>query len=167
MWTFLLSLMTPRVWIALGLSVVLCGTHWKAYVAGENNIREEVAQDNITRARGMLKLVERAQEAQASIQAAADKQTEVDHAQNVKLVSERDAALESLRVQRKSRPAGYMPPTPAVAASSPSCSAATLYADDSAVVVRLAAAHDQLRLDLIGCQNRYNAAKTQIDAMRK
>ena len=165
MWTLITSFMSPRLWGALALSVALSMSHWKVYVMGKDAIRAEVAQDNITRAQGMLKLVERAQDKQREIQEAADKQTEVDHNEKVKLVSERDAALESLRVQRKSRPAGYVPPTPAVAASSPSCSAPSLYADDSAVVVRLAAAHDQLRIAYLGCEARYNAARAQLEAL--
>ena len=167
MWTLLLkALMNPKVLGALVLSIVLCGSHWKAYKMGEHSRDTEIATENTMRAQGMLKLVERAQEKQAEIQAAAEKQTEVDHAQITKLNTDLNAARTAERMRRTARPAGYVPPTDATAAATPSCSARSLYAEDADVLIRLAGEADGLRIAYLGCQARYNAARTQLEAMR-
>lgn len=162
MWTTLTALLSPRVWIAIVLSVALLASHWKAYVMGQNNIRAEVAQENITRAQGMMKLVERAQEKQAAIQAAADKQTEVDHAQITKLNTDINAARTAERMRRTARPAGYVPPTDATAAATPSCSARSLYAEDASVALEFAAEADDLRIAYLSCESRYNAVRETL-----
>lgn len=39
--TALLAFMSPRVWIAVALAVVLAGTHWKAYTTGKQAVQLE------------------------------------------------------------------------------------------------------------------------------
>lgn len=68
MWTTLTALFSPRVWIVLALSVVLCGTHWKAYTAGEKAIQADWNAERITQAQETAKAVKVAHDKEVAYQ---------------------------------------------------------------------------------------------------
>lgn len=95
MWTLFTSILSPRVWIALALSVVLCGTHWKAYTAGEKAIQAGWNAERITQAQETAKAVKVAHEKEVAYQ------QKIIEAQNdaVKRNQSLKAAADSARAQ--------------------------------------------------------------------
>lgn len=162
MWATLLSLPYTRVAVAMVLCTALAASHWKAYSVGKHTRDAEISAADTTRAQGMLRLVENAQRKQAEIQEAADKQRELDNAQITKLGTDYTTAIAAERVRRNSRPAGYVPPTPAASAAGPGCSAASLFAEDAAVALGFAAEADRLRITILGLEARYNKVKDEL-----
>lgn len=132
----MLALLNPYVWIAaLAMMLGAYGTgRWQQF---QSDSKAQVA--------ATLKATQEARQVEANWQTNLEAQQELNHEELAKVAAARDAALLSLR----NRPASV----PAAARSTAVCgTGATLYRDDSELLVREAARADELRAALGNCQ---------------
>ena len=66
--TALLSLLSPRVWIAVALAIALAASHWKAYTKGRDVVRAEWALDAAERTQAALAASEAARARESELQ---------------------------------------------------------------------------------------------------
>ena len=157
----MITLLNPKLWLALALAAILAGAGWWAYGKGADSV--QVKWDAVEKERSdqSAKVAADALALTKDLQASADTQQKVKDAQIAKLNRSLAAALDGLR-NRAPRPGpGSLPGDPAAAAG-PGCTGAQLYRPDSEFLTRESARANRLLADLQQCQTQYNAARRAL-----
>lgn len=167
-------LLSPTLWRAIAVAAVLAGLAWVYHQwaehqreIGRQEIRAQWDADRANIAEQSRLLTLARDKESARLQAAADKQREIDHAEKRALGRRVAGFLDSLR-DRPERPSADQSGSdlPAVAgarAAGPGCTPSQLYRDDAEVALRIAASADKLRIAFQSCRSRYEAAKAALD----
>lgn len=157
----MLALLNWRLWAALLIATGLAASHWKAYKVGQN---EGVAQLNAFKSEATQRSVELMDERDAKekqLQEDADKTRKAKNVQIASLTADLRVALDGLR-DRPERPReGDLP---ALTATGPACTGASLFKQDAEFLVRESNRADELRANLTECQAAYGKAR---DALMK
>lgn len=156
-----LALLNWRVAAGLFLTVLLAGSHWKAYHMGQAGIRDEWTAEKLEGSKQALRLTEKAIEKTAALQADADQLRKDKNAQINALNTRLAAALDGLR-DRPERPREGDLPASAIAGAVPSCTGAGLYRSDAEFLIGEAARAKRLQLDLAQCQAQYNKVRDSL-----
>jgi hypothetical protein len=151
----MLSLLNPRLWIALAIAALISGSGWWVYGQGAASVQAKWTAAELVRAEQSAKIAADTAATTQNLQTAVNVITKVKDAQITKLNISLAAALDGLR-NRPERPDPGVVPQDTSAATG--CYPAQLYRSDSAVALKLAGEADQLRIDLAQCQAQYNAA---------
>lgn len=153
--------------IAIGVSLLLAATHWRAYTTGVKNGKAEVQQawdaDKAQRMADALDAETKARTKEQQLQAAADAQRRASNAKINTLNRDLVSALEQLR-SRPERPtaSGNVPQPTGTGPDAAGCTGARLFRDDAAFLIRLAADADKLRISLAACQSQYTKAQESL-----
>jgi len=167
------ALLSPMLWRALAVAAALAAMAWAYHLwadhqreIGRTEVRAEWQADraNISEQSRLLTLAR--DKESARLQAAVDKQREIDHAEKRALGRRVAGLLDSLR-DRPERPAAdqgsdNLPTASGVGPAGPGnagCTGDRLYRDDSEALVRLGAAGDRLRIALKQCRIQYQRAE--------
>jgi hypothetical protein len=157
----MLSLLNPRLWIALAIAALISGAGWWVYGKGAASVQDKWDKAELVRAEQSAKIAADTAATTQNLQTSVNVITKVKDAQIVKLHNDLAAALDGLR-NRPERPATGVVPQDTTAGNG--CYPAQLYRSDSALALKLAGEADQLRIDLQQCQDQYNTA---YEALRK
>jgi len=171
------SPLSPVVLRAVAMAAVLAGLAWAYHLwadhqreIGRIEIRVEWQADRANIAEQSRLLTMARDKESARLQAAVDKQREIDHAEKRALGRRVAGLLNSLR-DRPERPAADQGsdnlPTAAgagpVGPGNAGCTGDRLYRDDSEALVRLAAAGDRIRAALQSCRADYERAAATVN----
>lgn len=163
-------LLSPTLWRAIAVAAVLAGLAWVYHQwaehqreIGRQEIRAQWDADRANIAEQSRLLTLARDKESARLQAAADKQREIDHAEKRALGRRVAGLLDSLR-DRPERPSADQSGSdlPAVAgarAAGPGCTGAELYRPDAEAFTRLAADADRVVAELRSCRSAYEAAR--------
>ena len=143
--------------IAIGVSLFLAGTHWKAYTKGKAQVQLEWDADKAKVLEATLAAEKAARAKEQELRDAADKQRGIDRAKINSLNRAVADAVEQLR-NRPERPAANLPTPAATGLSGTGCTGAGLFRPDAAFLIGIAADADRLRIALNACQRAYQAA---------
>jgi type II secretory pathway predicted ATPase ExeA len=157
----LISLLSPRLWLALLVAAVLAMSHAAAYRAGGRSVQAKWNVEKLAQAQQAEQALVDARKRETALQATVAQLRSRKDADTEKLRGDLDRALEQLR-QRPERPADYLP-VDAGAGQFPGCGADRLFREDADDLVRLAAEADTLRIAYGQCQAQYNAARSEIN----
>ena len=155
----ILTLLNWR-WIAAAvLAAVLSASHLWAWQAGSAST--QAAWDAATAAQtaATLALVQDAQEKERALQAEAEKLRRAKNAQINQLATDLADALDRLR-NRPSRGGEGSVPTDTGAGRG--CYPASIFREDAAVALNIAADADKLRIALTQCQTQYAKVRRQL-----
>lgn len=143
-----------RIAAVMVLLATLLGTHWKAYVAGENKIRSEMAMEIIVAA-------DKARRETIELQKQSEDTLNEKVSKLQKLNTDANVIINRLRSDRPSRTT--------VVASAPtcpetSCTGAGLFAEDGIFLIGEATAANRIVADLMQCQKQYNDVRKKLNA---
>lgn len=155
------ALLGWRVYAAIGIVVLLAGTHWRAYTRGQKDVQADWTAEKLQVAEQTARVLQDAARKTAELQTQSDTLRKVKNAQITALNADLSDALERLR-DRPERPGAGSVPSDAAAGPAPGCTSAQLYREDAGALVRLAADADRLRADLGECQAAYNTARDAL-----
>jgi hypothetical protein len=153
----MLSLLNPRLWIALAIAALISGSGWWVYGQGAASVQAKWTAAELVRAEQSAKIAADTAATTQNLQTAVNVITKVKDAQITKLNISLAAALDGLR-NRPERTAPGVVPQDTSAASGPGCTGAQLYQPDATAFVGEAARADRLLADLQQCQDQYNTA---------
>jgi hypothetical protein len=153
----MLSLLNPRVWIALVIAALISGTCWWAYGQGAASVHAQWTAAELVRAEQSAKIAADTAATTQDLQTSINVVTKVKDAQIAKLHNDLAVALDGLR-NRPERPAPGVVPQDTTAASGAGCTGAQLYRSDATAFAREFARAERLLADLIQCQDQYNTA---------
>lgn len=153
--------MSWRTCLALALALLLlAGTHWKAYMVGEQGVKAEWTTEKLAQSNAQVEAEQAARTKEQGMQASADKLRDTQNAQIRTLAIDLDRARAAIRLQhRASRPADYVPPP---ASAGVGCSPGAVFAEDADVALGLAAEADELRIAYRRCEAQYSAAREAL-----
>ena len=152
-----LILMNWRVWVAAALVAVLLGTHIKAWRAGSASTQALWDAAIAKQTEATLKLVQDAQEKERSLQAAAETLRRAKNAEIHDLATKLADAVDRLR-NRPSRNDNL----PADTGTRHGCYPSSIFREDAAVALNIAADADKLRASLAYCQAQYAKARDAL-----
>jgi|GEM_PF-5274679 len=95
--TALLSLLSPRVWIAVAMAIALAGTHWKAYTSGKQAVKLEWDAATAQATAAALAAEQLAREKEQALQTKVRKVTNDYHAEKTRRAAADQLAADSLR----------------------------------------------------------------------
>jgi hypothetical protein len=161
--TALMGLLNWRVWAAVALAMLLAGTHWKAYTAGQKNVQAEWAQEKEQQAAQIAETRAQAAIKTEALQSAADTLRRTKNAKIAQLDADLADALDRLH-NRPARPrASDLPTDTGAGDAARGCTGKELFKDDSEFLTRIAAEADKLRTNLKACYQQYEAARISVN----
>lgn len=163
--TALFSLLNWRVWAAVSLAVLLAGTHWKAYTAGQKAVQAEWVQEKEQQAAQTAATLAQAAIKTEALQSAADTLRRTKNAKIAQLDADLADALDRLH-NRPARPGASDLPPDTGAGPATGCTGASLYKPDAEFLARESARADKLLADLGQCQVAYTNARAAIGAVK-
>ena len=152
----LIGLVSPRLILALIVSILLAISHGAAYRAGGKSVQAKWNVEKLELATLAAKAAEDARSREQSLTAKVSKIRSVKDAEIEKLRTDLDSALSELR-QRPERPADYVPQD-AAAGQRTTCSADQLYREDAESLTRIAGDAEQVRIAYRQCKAQYDTA---------
>lgn len=156
-----LALLNWRVIAGLILTVLLAGSHWKAYHMGGASVQAKWNAESLSVAKQSLRLSEEATRTTTNLEAAADQLKGNKNAQ-IRTLDARVAELTGQLRDRPERPREGDLPASAIAGAVPSCTGAGLYRSDAEFLIGEAARAKRLQLDLAQCQAQYNKVRDSL-----
>jgi hypothetical protein len=153
----MLSLLNPRVWIALVIAALISGTGWWVYGQGAASVHAQWTAAELVRTEQSAKIAADTAATTQNLQTSVNVITKVKDAQIAKLHNDLAVALDGLR-NRPERPATGIVSQDTAATSGPGCTGAQLYRNDAAAFAREFARAERLLADLVQCQDQYNTA---------
>lgn len=171
MWSVAIGTMR-RALVQAAVTAVACAlaAAW-AYRTGAERGRAEVQArwdaEKAAQARAVIAAIEARDRATAKLTERAEALAKEYRRDLARLAADRDRLLDSLR-DRPERPTGGadVPDGAAPGAAASACTGAQLYRDDAAVLVRLAAEADELRVAVERCQAAYDAVRAATQNLR-
>lgn len=113
----LLTLFSPRIWLAVALAIVLAGTHWRAYVSGEQARQLEWDADTAQRTAAALAAEQLARQREQDLQTRVRKVSNDYQAEKTRRAAADQLAADSLRqLQAALASGGAAGPDPAAPA---------------------------------------------------
>ncbi len=158
----MMALLNWRLWAAGALTVLLAGTHWRAYTQGKKTVMDEWNAEKQSIAEQSFKLAEQATRVTVGLQANADTLRKTKNAEIDKLGADLARALDGLR-DRPARPGAGRVPIDAGAGPATGCTGAGLYDQDAEFSLREAARANKMKANLAQCQDLYNAARDKLN----
>jgi hypothetical protein len=159
----MLSLLNPKLWIAIAIAALISGAGWWVYGKGAASVQAKWDKAELVRAEQSAKIAADTAATTQNLQTSVNVVTKVKDAQIVKLHNDLAVALDGLR-SRPERPVAGIVPQDTTAASGPGCTGAQLYRSDATAFAREFARAERLLADLVQCQDQYNTA---YEALRK
>lgn len=95
--TALLSLFSPRVWLAFALAIVLAGTHWRAYTNGKHDVQLEWDAATAQATAAALQAEQQARATEQALQSKVRKVTNDYQAEKTRRAAADQLAADSLR----------------------------------------------------------------------
>ena len=160
-----LALINPKVWLELAVVAALGFAGWYGYNwvfdRGADSIQRKWDSVEKERAEAVAKATTDALNATKDLQANAEKERGVKDAQIAALNRNNAALLVELSKRPSRDGSGNLPRDPVTGAAT-GATGANLYRQDGEFLAREASRADKLRIDLIECQRRYNAAEAAL-----
>lgn len=147
--------------VVISIVILLAGTHWKAYHAGEKSVAEKWNAERLLIAQKTLQIAQDAAAKTAAVQALADKRQRDNHARIASLNTALATAIDGLR-NRPERPTDGDMSKAAGTDPNTGYTGASLYKPDADFLVRESARADRLLADLDQCQSAYLAAREAL-----
>lgn len=136
------------------------------FEAGKKEVQDLWDADKLAWSNKLSALTAEYRNKEAGLRAVVDASNKEGKAREARIAADLRRAVDQLRRERNSRPGGdgVNPPAAAVAADGRpgTCSGRELYADDAAVLKRLAAELDRRNGQLRQCIGQYNAARDAL-----
>lgn len=159
----LAPLLNWRIWAALAVATALAASHWRAYTRGALSVQTAWTADKLAQSQAALRLIESTDRTTQHLQDAADTARRSKNAQIDRLNTSLRLALASLS-DRPDRPGAGDMPAPTSTGPAPSCTSASLFAEDASALIREAARADRLIAELGQCQAAYKGAQDATSA---
>jgi hypothetical protein len=153
----MLSILNPKLWIALAIGALISGAGWWVYGQGAASMQAKWTAAELVRAEQSAKIAADTAATTQNLQTAVNVVTKVKDAKIAKLHNDLAIALDGLR-NRPERPATGVVPQDTTATSGPGCTGAQLYRNDATAFAREFARAERLLADLVQCQDQYNTA---------
>ena len=159
------ALINPKVWIEIAIVAAIGFAGWYAYNLiydrGVDSIRAKWDAVEKERSDALAKASADALNLTKDLQATAEKERGVKDAQIAALNRNNAALLVELSKRPSRDGSGNLPRDPVTGAAT-GATGANLYRQDGEFLAREASRADKLRIDLIECQRRYNAAEAAL-----
>lgn len=155
----MIELLNWRLWAALALAMGLAASHWKAYVTGKQVTQVQWDQQTLKTYEQNEKLRAENEITQAGLEADKEQLRKTKNAQIAQLNASLDDALDRLRIRPERPSDGNMP---ALTATGPACTGASLFKQDAEFLVRESNRADELRANLTECQAAYGKAREAV-----